>query len=687
MSRAKKARESIIPREEDYVRWRKLAEKNVVKEDFDKYGRKLYGRSTETKRVYVASANQTLHVRSFVKFRPLLAEQRCSNGGNGELPLLEYCTDGQTLRFARDPNMNEDDEKEIQEAQAHGDVPGATKFMHAFNSARLFDHTISQQKTFGGFMPSTLDIVMYGGQSCLVVYGEKGSGKSYALFGTDVNNDYSEPERPAEDEEEKEKENQEKERGEWLPHESDAEESDVDDGMLSDRDSETTDSEAQELKDIKWLQVDDDGQDTGLLQRVVEHLFDRIREGRAMRQSRYKIEMQCVASKDGSEIVYDMLSQDQNGRPVECMVQWEPASEKFEAVGAPFVAYKSRRDMIYAALRCNFLLGYLSMGTCSLVYRFRVEISGIGDPSWKTIVGDQLDEGQPRVGEFTLIKAASFVIGEEYPDDHGKDGVFKGNETLRFLVQTLEKQNYNNLPALRKKTVVPYRNNSVTKLMAPCLKPGSIVVFLGTAGIDRDSHVGTLHTLWAASCVNKARVHQVSFKRALNKLKSVNLLKKAGSLWNSRSAEDQEKRKLELKSLTFDVKQANMHHLLSDQARINNKDEEWTAAHQTQLERAMPRLERRVAKATAVQVSTGDVFVAGPRKKKSFLGLSSVIEEEDILKYEDEEKNERERFRYKRTRGALHVDAEQRVKNDLLTPMLGILKFDRIDVAGSKGEV
>jgi hypothetical protein len=81
------------------------------------------------------------------------------------------------------------------------------------------------------------------------------------------------------------------------------------------------------------------------------------------------------------------------------------------------------------------------------------------------------------------------------------------------------------------------------------------------------------------------------------------------------------------------------------------------------------------------------VFVAGPRKKKSFLGLSSVIEEEDVLKYEDAEKNERERFRYKRTRGALHVDAEQRVKNDLLTPMLGILKFDRIDVAGSKGEV
>ena len=52
------------------------------------------------------------------------------------------------------------------------------------------------------------------------------------------------------------------------------------------------------------------------------------------------------------------------------------------------------------------------MSKCSLIYKFRVEITGIGDSSWKDIVGDQLDEGIPKTGEFTLIKVAGFEIEE-----------------------------------------------------------------------------------------------------------------------------------------------------------------------------------------------------------------------------------------------------------------------------------
>ena len=176
MSAAKKRREAVIPREADYLRWRRLCEKNVVKEDFDKYGRKLYGHAAESKRVYMASANHTLHVRSYVKLRPLLEEQRSINGGTGELALLECCADGRTIRFARDPDIPEDVAKEVEEAQQHGDIPGATKFVHAFNSARLFDHTVQQQTVFDGFLPSMLDIIMHGGQSCLVLYGERVRG-------------------------------------------------------------------------------------------------------------------------------------------------------------------------------------------------------------------------------------------------------------------------------------------------------------------------------------------------------------------------------------------------------------------------------------------------------------------------------------------------------------------------------
>ena len=679
MSRAKKKRQATIPRDEDFAKWRQLCNKNVIAQDFDKYGRKLYGCSQESKRVYMASANQSLHVRSFVKLRPLLEEQRVMNGGNGELPLLECCADGQTLRFARDPDITEDEEMEAQEAAEHDNIPGATKFMHAFNSARLADHTVDQQRTFASFMPSVLDIIMYGGQSCLVVYGERGSGKSYNLFGRDVDGDYSDAERRSDDAQSEQVESENSNDISSTP----ATNSSISPSITSvlnkkemQRDAEEEKEEEEEeeeekQKDLRWLRVEDNGEATGLMQRSISYLFDKIYQGRKERQSRYKIEMQCLASAEGSEVVYDMLRQDQNGRPVECLVQWEPSAEKFEALGGEFLTFRSRKNMIYAALRSNFLVDYLGMGKCTLVYKFRVEICGTGDDDWKDIVGDQLDEGQPRIGEFTLIKVAGFEIEEGYPDDHGKDGIFKHSETLRFIVETLEKQNYNNLPALRKKTVVPYRNNSVTKLMAPCLKPGSIIVFLGTVGIDKDSHVGTLHTLWVASCINKPRSHKVSFKRALNKLKVVNLFSKVGSNWQSRSPEEREKRKIQLKAHVFAAKQANLHHILSDQHMLKSGNNEWSADHQTQLERAMPRLDKRVARAMITDTSEAEVF---KRTKSSKNSEMPVIDEEE----NEEELIDKSTFRFKRTRRPLNRNTGGVIRNDLLTPALGVLKLDKI---------
>ena len=674
MSRTKKARDAIIPRDEDFLRWRKICEKNVITNDFDKYGRKLYGRSQESKRVYMASANQTLHIRSFIKLRPLLEEQRIINGGNGELPLLEHCKDGRTLRFARDPDINEDDELEAQEAKEHDDIPGATKFMHAFNCARLFDHTANQEQTFRAFMPSILDVIMYGGCSCLVVYGERGSGKKYSLFGRAVDEDYLLPERPIPEEKTDEEQFYSEINVHNLGNVGTGSGSDIDDllsniGSIGSTGSTAeSDSLQKEQKDLRWLEREDEGEDTGILQRSISYLFDKIHQGRTERQSRYKIEMQCVASIEGSEVVHDMLQQDSNGKPVECFVQWEPSVEKFEAVGAEFVPYRSRKDMIYSALRCNFLTDYLGMSKCSLIYKFRVEITGIGDSSWKDIVGDQLDEGIPKIGEFTLIKVAGFEIEEGYPDDHGKDGIFKHNETLRFIVQTLEKQNYNNLPALRKKTVVPYRNNPVTRLMAPCLKQGSIAVFLGQIGIDKDAHVGTLHTLWAASKINKPISHRVSFKRALNKLKIVNLMSKVGVDWQKRSPEQREQRKIELKKHVFEATQANMHHILSDQHMLKSGNLEWSPDHQTQLKRAMPRLDRRVTNNTTL------VSLAQVHKPKTKKDLMNVIDEEDDFELLGEDS----KFHFKRTRKPLKQSGMD-VKNGLFTNQLPILKMDRVE--------
>jgi hypothetical protein len=702
MSAAKKRREAVIPRDEDFHRWRKLCEKNVDrKKDFDRYGRKLYGRSSETKRVYMATANQTLHIRSYIKVRPLLEEHRCKNGGNGELPQLEYCRDGQTIRFARDPDISEDAAKEIEEAEAHGDIPGATKFMHAFKSARLFDHSVKQEQVFDGFLPSMLDVVLYGGQSSLIVYGERGSGKNFSLFGSDVDLDYSEHQRYILTEEEEAEmrlaeANRPSTRGSVVSTAigGNSRPSTANTGMNTngfvDVDSKDTHNNVpamenegiyEEEKDLKWLQIEDEGKETGIMQRTIHYLYDSMNRGKLYQQCRYKIEMQCLASTEGNEVMYDMLNHDSNGKPIECLVHWEPKSEKFEAIGAEFVTYRDRRDMIYAALRSNYLVDYFGMKSCTLIYRFRVYIRGIGDKDWVDMVGDQLAEGQPRTGEFTLIKCHGFEIKNGYPDEHGKDGIFENNETLRLIFETLEKQNYNNLPALRKKVIVPYRNNSVTKLLSPVLKPGSIVVFFGNIGIDKDSHVGTLHTLWAASKVHKPKSHKVQFKRAVNKLKVLNILKEGGSSFSQKTEIEQELHKIQLKTIVEDHKQANLHHILVDtHLHRTGHDGDRTADHTTQLQRAMPRLEKRSANATRTVSIVDKVHV-----KREKINSQKILTSEEKKRLDDkwDEMNKLENMSaplFRKTRGPLLKRTGGTVDSKgLLSPMIGIIKFEKTD--------
>ena len=708
MSAAKKRREAVIPREADYLRWRRLCEKNVVTKDFDKYGRKLYGHAAETKRVYMASANHTLHVRSYVKLRPLLKEQRSINGGNGELALLECCADGRTIRFARDPDIPEDVAKEVEEAQQHGDIPGATKFVHAFNSARLFDHTVQQQTVFDGFLPSMLDIIMHGAQSCLVLYGERGSGKSYSLFGRDMELDYSEQERYKPTEEEIQAErlleaNRPSTRGSSVAASSrpttansaHAHAHTGEDGCSSllsadhHADSVLEESELaeKEEKDLEWLQVEDEGMQTGIMQRAIEYLYDQMNQGKFHRQSRYKLEMQCIASQEGRESVCDMLHFDPSGKPRECFVHWDNKLETFEALGADFVAYKDRKDMIYAALRANFLIRHLGMKACTLVYKFRMDITGIGDSDWTDMVGDQLPEGQPRTGEFTLIKSYGFEIPQGYPDEFGKDGIFANNETLRLVIETLEKQNYNNLPALRKKPIVPYRNHSVTKLMSRCLTPGSIVVLLGSVGCDKDSHVGTLHTLWAASKVHKPKTHKVLFKRALNKLRALGIMNKGGNTFANKTTQEQASHALQLKSIVEDHTQANLHHILVDKhlQKLDHSGDR-TADHTTQLMRALPRLDkRRESISKQKKVSVPDVYVKRVRlvaldKQEKDVDKTIMALKEQYDQEEERKRTEKINALFKRKRGPVlrgtggTIDAK-----GFLSPMVGIIQFDKIN--------
>ena len=674
MSRARKAREAVIPRDEDFARWRKLVAKSVhPRRDFDKFGRKLWGHADETKRVYACSADHTLHIRSFVRLRPLLEHQRKCNGAEGELPAIECCADGRTMRFARDPSIPVDEEKRIQEVEGHGEgSPGHTASLYAYRCCCLYDHRTNQDQMFSGFVPQALNAVMYGGRGCLVVYGEKGSGKSYTLFGTDAEREYAEqpkqhkrvggtveshgeaPQEAAKEAEITGKRHGEKEAGHGgniSSSDSDAGRINVDvncdgrqqqvNGHQHNKTTETqnatdptNDSFNEEPeKDIVWLAEPDNGAETGIFQRAIHSIFDRCQQGKLERQSRYRVEMNIVMFTDGSDQeVSDLSSFDEQGRPKQLIVDWDPENSRFEAEGCNFVTYKRAADMVWATLRANWMRRKLdpSGEHTTVVYRIRVHLSGIGDPSWKDIVGDQLGEGQPAMGEFMVVEASGFSIGPGFPDPHtGKDGVFDSHETLRMLTKVLEYVKFNSLPALRKKHSVPYRMNPVTRLMSTHLKQGAIVTFLGCAGIDKKSHVGTLHTLWCASAVQRPRTHRLQLERAKTKLKVVAMLAGAGATWAARSEEEKDQRRTEAKAHVFAHATSHMEHILADKHKQRTGEDEWSSTHQTQLRRAQPRLERRASNRNAILMTSVSVpnvaeMCQNGQESKSMEGSSSL---------------------------------------------------------------
>ncbi len=739
MSRARKAREAVIPRDADFVRWRALVQKHGVnpKVDYDFYGRKLWGHAEETKRVYGCSADHTLHLRSFVRLRPLLEYQRVCNGGDGELPLLEICKDGKTLRFARDPSIPEDEEKRIQEEEAHGDIPGHTKFMYAYRSARLFDHRATQEDVFAGFLPQALNTIMYGGNACMVLYGEQGSGKTYTLLGRQAEQDYTAEQRPrpnAEDERVDGGVADENGNRTQMQSASDVVSVTAAAAAAAEHNSEWKDEHngeeeeeeeyAEPEKDLVWLAGDHDvesGEDQrGCLQRTIHQIFERMRQGRRERQTKYTVELSVLLSVEGEDLkLHDLMSFDESGCPKECLVEWDPATEKFEALGAVYLPFRSPADMQYACLRANWMKDRFAAGAfrhrsssvgsaglsrsvqeestvpgggsgldaaggsrltaatvtdqavpnasvstggsalssmlaagvararrqaCTTIYRIRVRMEGVGDPSWKDILGAQLPEGRPAVGQLLFVETAGFRVREGYPDAHGNDGVFEENETLRIVAEVLEKVGYNNLPALRKPAAVPYRSNAVTRIMAPCLRQGAVLVFCGCAGIDKNAHVGSLHTLWTASCVQKPRSHNLRWKRVKAKLAAINLFTQHGASWAERSVAEKADRRQEVRAHVNAHVTANLGHILTDmhlQKRREHADlpsfaggglskdggmhGEWDAEHQANLLRAAPRLEKRLRRRSEhAAVSAPTRAPSSPKSRRASRETSPV---------------------------------------------------------------
>ena len=72
---ARKIRGSGYPTDEQLSRYRRRIRVELVKDRQDAFGRNFWGKMDETKRIFCASGNHNLHIRAYIRVRPLLVEE------------------------------------------------------------------------------------------------------------------------------------------------------------------------------------------------------------------------------------------------------------------------------------------------------------------------------------------------------------------------------------------------------------------------------------------------------------------------------------------------------------------------------------------------------------------------------------------------------------------------------------
>lgn len=490
---ARKLRGSGYPTDEQLSRYRRRIRVELVKDQRDAFGRNFWGKMDETKRIFCVSGNHNLHIRAYIRIRPLLFEETEEDGGAGPIP--HFYEDGLKVFY---PKISSSEEGKY----------------NKFNAFSVFGDYINQETLFDNVMPPSLRYFLSGGNAAFISYGSAKSGKKFTLFGTEFwdyletiyvppgskNNSKLLTGFQAENEDidgdiefntfdlstllensgmkEKQRRSRPQSRGNistrprsrgnksTRPQSRASNISNVPSSILT-----TYPGDKRAIQDAKLkVEIPDCSDVDGIFPRAISYVFKEISHRKLYEQTNINITLSIIVVSDeskGSSDAFDMLSLN----PSECRIlQWNPNEEAYwpeNLVATPIVSYNALLNELY---RGYLARESLKMEGITTIYLLQCKVNGISD-RWD-VRGDRLSEGLEKTGKYFFVECSQ----RSSPNSNRN---VNPDLNMSTLIKCLSKARFNSYPTGKDKKSLPLRESPLTQVLSTVLKPGQMVTFIG----------------------------------------------------------------------------------------------------------------------------------------------------------------------------------------------------------------
>ena len=490
---ARKIRGSGYPTDEQLSRYRRRIRVELVKDRQDAFGRNFWGKMDETKRIFCVSGNHNLHIRAYVRVRPLLVEETEEEGGDGPIP--HFYEDGLKVYY---PNISSSAEGKYKE----------------FKAFSVFGDFVDQETLFDNVMPPSLRYFLSGGNAAFISYGSANSGKKFTLFGTDFwdyletiyvppgskNNSKLLSSFKAENEDidddiefsmfnldtllensgmkEKKRHSRPQSRGNnstrprsrddksTRPQSRASNISNVPSSIFT-----TYPGDKRAVQDAKLkVEIPDCSEVDGIFPRAISYVFKEISHRQLYEQTNITIALSIIVVSDeskGSNEAFDMLSLNPSDSR---SLQWNPNEEAFwpdDLVATTVASYKALLNELY---RGYLARESLEMNGITTIYLLQCKINGISD-RWDAR-GDRLSEGLEKTGKYFFVECSP-------RNNPNSNRSFNPDLNMTTLIKCLSKARFNSYPTGKEKKSLPLRESPLTQVLSSVLKPGQMLTFIG----------------------------------------------------------------------------------------------------------------------------------------------------------------------------------------------------------------
>ena len=550
---ARKIRGSGYPTDEQLDRFRRRIRVELVKDRKDEFGRNYWSKMDETKRIFGVSGNHNLHVRAFLRIRPLLLHEEEEEGGEGPIPHFEE--DGLKVFY---PNVT---------ASTEGKYT-------IFNAFSVFGDYVDQPTLFDNFMPPSLRYYLSGGNAAFVSYGASDSGLNHTLFGPDfwdyleaiyvppgsknnskfldnmnrdemmlddgssnldvlfennqlnldnVNiNNISRPQsrgnnissRPQSRGNNISSRPQSRGTMSTRPQSRASEVSSVPSSLFT---TYPGDKRAVQNKKLNE-EIPDCSEFDGIFPRAISYIFKEVSHRGLYEQTNIVTSLSIMVVNDydtSIPVAYDMLSLN----PTEPKaLRWSPEEESYWPDDLVVTETKNYKSFLNECYRGYLARDTLEMEGLTTIYLIQCKITGVSD-RWD-VRGDRLSEGEEKTGKYYFVECC-------HTDQTASSG---GHSNQSALLECLAKARLNAFPTGKAKRSLPIRNSPLTQVLSSALKPGQMMTFVANMSIAQKHYDESYQTC-----------HDVDYIHMANR--NTNLLEGKSSVMSTKSTKMKKKKR------------------------------------------------------------------------------------------------------------------------------------------------